>query len=171
MLAAATQWPARGIPDNPRAWLLTGAARRLVDQWRGDQARRRREETAAVLTPPGELMAPAAEDGPHDQDDTLTLLFLCCHPALSPASQLALTLRAVGGLTTAQIARTFLAPEVTMGQRISRAKQRIKASGIPFRMPPDDERADRLRVELHVLYSSSTRATPRPPVPPCTGAS
>ena len=153
MLAAAIQWPDQGLPENPRGWLITVASRRLTDQWRSEGARRRREETTAALVPADEFVAPAPDDElPQDHDDTLTLLFLCCHPALSPASQVALTLRAVGGLTTAQIARAFLVPEATMAQRISRAKQRIKASGIPFRMPPEPERADRLRVVLHVLY-------------------
>ncbi|HEY9472721.1 MAG TPA: sigma-70 family RNA polymerase sigma factor, partial [Mycobacteriales bacterium] len=153
LLAAAVQWPGEGVPDSPRAWLVTVASRRLTDQWRSDRARRRREATAVSLLPPDELVAPAPGDGQTpDQDDTLTLLFLCCHPALSPASQVALTLRAVGGLTTAQIARAFLVPEATMAQRISRAKQRIRTTDIPFRMPPESEWADRLRVVLHVLY-------------------
>jgi RNA polymerase sigma factor (sigma-70 family) len=152
LLAAAVQWPDEGIPDSPRAWLITVAARRLTDQWRSDQARRRREATAAALVPADEFLAPAPGNEHPDHDDTLTLLFLCCHPALTPASQVALTLRAVGGLTTAQIARAFLVPEATMAQRISRAKQRIKSTGSPFRMPPASELADRLRVVLHVLY-------------------
>jgi RNA polymerase sigma factor (sigma-70 family) len=145
LLAAAVQWPDQGVPQNPRAWLITVASRRVTDQVRSDQARRRRETTTAVLAERDAAVVP-------DRDDTLTLLFLCCHPSLSPASQLALTLRAVGGLTTAQIANAFLVPEATMAQRISRAKQRIKATGIPFEMPPEPERADRLRVVLHVLY-------------------
>jgi RNA polymerase sigma factor (sigma-70 family) len=153
LLAAATQWPEQGVPDNPRAWLITVAGRRLTDQWRGEQARRRREATAAALTPADEFNAPAPDDEPPPAvDDTLTLLWLCCHPELSPPSQLALTLRAVGGLTTAEIARAFLVPEATMGQRISRAKQRIKTSGARFEPPPPDQRAERLRVVLHVLY-------------------
>jgi RNA polymerase sigma factor (sigma-70 family) len=145
LLAAAVQWPDQGVPQNPRGWLVTVASRRVTDQLRSDHARQRREDTTAALTPRDESEVP-------DQDDTLTLLFLCCHPALSPASQLALTLRAVGGLTTAQIASAFLVPEATMAQRISRAKQRIKATGIPFELPAEDERADRLGVVLHVLY-------------------
>jgi RNA polymerase sigma factor (sigma-70 family) len=145
LLAATVQWPDQGRPQNPRGWLITVASRRVTDQLRSDQARRRREDTTAAL-------APRDESEARDLDDTLTLLFLCCHPALSPASQLALTLRAVGGLTTAQIANAFLVPEATMAQRISRAKQRIKSTGIPFEMPPERERADRLRVVLHVLY-------------------
>ena len=145
LLAAAVQWPDDGVPRNPRGWLITVASRRVTDQLRSDEARRRREDTTAALAPRDEAAVP-------DRDDTLTLLFLCGHPAISPASQLALTLRAVGGLTTAQIANAFLVPEATMAQRISRAKQRIKATGIPFEMPPEPERADRLRVVLHVLY-------------------
>ncbi|GAA0743011.1 RNA polymerase sigma factor [Dactylosporangium roseum] len=144
LLAAALQWPEEGVPTNPRGWLITVAVRRLTDQWRSEDARRRREVTVA-------MMAPTEEEVP-DRDDALTLLFLCCHPALSPASQLALTLRAVGGLTTAEIASAFLVPEATMAQRISRAKQKIKAAGAQFVMPPDAERPARLQVVLQVLY-------------------
>jgi RNA polymerase sigma factor (sigma-70 family) len=153
LLAAATQWPDDGIPDNPRGWLITVASRRLTDEIRGDTARRRREAATAALIPPEALVTrpPDVEDEP-EQDDTLTLLFLCCHPSLSPASQVALTLRAVGGLTTAQIATAFLVPEATMAQRISRAKASIKGAGARFSLPPEAERADRLRVVLHVLY-------------------
>jgi RNA polymerase sigma factor (sigma-70 family) len=138
LLAAATQWPDEGVPDSPRAWLVTVASRRLVDEWRSEQARRKREEAAQDFTEP---------DVP-DQDDTLKMLFLCCHPDLTPASQVALTLRAVGGLTTAQIAQAFLVPETTMGQRISRAKKTIKATGLP----EPQEWAERLQAVLHVLY-------------------
>jgi RNA polymerase sigma factor (sigma-70 family) len=145
LLAAARQWPAEGVPDNPRSWLTTVASRRLVDEWRSDSARRRREETAAALELP-------VQSAPSDRDDTLTLLFLCCHPSLSAPSQLALTLRAVGGLTTAEIAKAFLVPESTMAQRISRAKERIRSAGATFAMPPTSERHERLRVVLHVLY-------------------
>ena len=145
LLAAARQWAADGVPDNPRSWLLTVASRRLVDAWRSEAARQHREETAAVLDLPGQ--GPAS-----DQDDTLRLLFLCCHPSLSVPSQLALTLRAVGGLTTAEIAKAFMVPEATMGQRISRAKERIKAAGMRFELPPEAERPDRLRVVMQVLY-------------------
>jgi RNA polymerase sigma factor (sigma-70 family) len=155
LLAAAVQWPAEGIPRSPRGWLITVASRRLTDEWRSDQARRRREITAATLVPPDELVAQAPgepQSQPPDEDDTLTLLFLCCHPALSAPSQVALTLRAVGGLSTAEIASAFLVPEPTMAQRISRAKQSIKAAGMTFAMPPEQERAGRLRVVLHVLY-------------------
>ncbi|TMR21263.1 RNA polymerase sigma factor [Nonomuraea turkmeniaca] len=153
LLDAAVQWPEQGLPDRPRAWLITVASRRLVDHMRSEHARRRREESVAVSVPADAFVAAApGEERPGDQDDTLTLLFLCCHPALSQPSQLALTLRAVGGLTTAQIASAFLVPEATMAQRISRAKQRIKSTGVPFAMPPEAERADRLRVVLHVLY-------------------
>ena len=152
LLAAAMQWPKDGIPDNPKSWLITVASRRMTDQVRSDIARRRRESSVAALAPVDEAVAPAVDEQPSGQDDTLTLLFLCCHPALSPASQVALTLRAVGGLTTAEIAGAFLVPEATMAQRISRAKQKIKATGSQFTMPPEAERAERMRVVLHVLY-------------------
>jgi RNA polymerase sigma factor (sigma-70 family) len=153
LLAAAVQWPERGIPESPRGWLITAASRRMTDQIRAESARRRREATAAALSPPDELVAPGPGADPlAEQDDTLTLLFLCCHPALSPASQVALTLRAVGGLTTAQIARAFLVPEATMAQRISRAKQHIKSAGARFSLPPEEDRDDRLRVVLQALY-------------------
>lgn len=142
VLAASVQWPEEGVPDNPRGWLVTVAARRLVDQIRRDHARRERETTAAEVVP---------EEVP-DTDDTLLLLFLCCHPSLTAASQTALTLRAVGGLTTAEIARAFLVPEATMAARISRAKQRIRAAGSSFALPEGAEREERLRVVLHVLY-------------------
>ena len=152
LLAAARQWPAEGLPDNPRGWLIRVASRRLTDLLRAEQARQRREETVARQVLPEQWLAPAADRPAPDADDTLILLFLCCHPSLSPASQIALTLRAVGGLTTAEVARAFLVPEATMARRISRAKQRIRDSGIPFRMPPPAERADRLAAVLHVLY-------------------
>lgn len=145
LLAASQQWPEKGVPDNPRSWLLTVANRRLVDEWRSESARRRREENAAALELPVMGHAPA-------RDDTLTLLFLCCHPSLSAPSQLALTLRAVGGLTTAEIANAFLVPEATMAQRISRAKERIRSTGARFELPPEAERAGRLLVVMHVLY-------------------
>jgi RNA polymerase sigma factor (sigma-70 family) len=152
LLAAATQWPSEGIPDNPRGWLIAVASRRMTDQLRSDLARQRREATAAALLPPEALHAPGPDELAAEGDDTLTLLFLCCHPSLSPASQLALTLRAVGGLTTAEIARAFFVPEATMAQRISRAKATIRASGAPFSLPPEAEQAERLAVVLHVLY-------------------
>jgi RNA polymerase sigma factor (sigma-70 family) len=152
LVAAAEQWPQDGVPDNPRGWLLTVASRRMRNAIRGESARRRREETVAASAAPEELVAPAADAVPPDRDDTLTLLFLCCHPALSPTSQIAITLRAVGGLTTDQIARAFLVPEATMAQRISRAKHSIRAAGATFRMPPAEERPERLRSVLHVLY-------------------
>ncbi|MFI5272135.1 MAG: RNA polymerase sigma factor, partial [Ktedonobacterales bacterium] len=153
LLAAAVQWTNVGIPEHPRTWLIMVASRRLADQWRGDQARQRREASIAADSPAEALLAPGPDaERPQDHDDTLTLLFLCCHPVLSPASQVALTLRAVGGLTTAEVARAFFVPEATMAQRISRAKQRIRASGIPFRLPAEPDRADRLRAALHVLY-------------------
>ena len=152
LLAGATQWPVEGVPDNPRGWLIAVASRRMTDQLRSDLARQRREATAAALLPPEALHAPGPDDLAPDEDDTLTLLFLCCHPSLSAASQLALTLRAVGGLTTAEIARAFFVPEATMAQRISRAKATIRASEAPFSLPPQEERAERLAVVLHVLY-------------------
>jgi RNA polymerase sigma factor (sigma-70 family) len=154
LLAASLQWPAEGVPGNPRGWLIHVAARRMTDHIRAELARRRRE--AVVVMQPGEPSSPAdgvtfGEAG-LDRDDTLILLFMCCHPALTRASSIALTLRAVGGLTTAEIANAFLVPEATMAQRISRAKQRIKSSGVPFDMPTDADRAERLSAVLHVLY-------------------
>jgi RNA polymerase sigma factor (sigma-70 family) len=150
LFAAAIQWPRDGVPDNPRGWLIQVACRRLTDHIRSESARRRRE---TVLAEELERLAPAAEIANEaEQDDTLLLLFMCCHPALSESSAIALTLRAVGGLTTAEIANAFLVPEATMAQRISRAKQSIKSSGAPFRMPTDQERAQRLSAVLHVLY-------------------
>jgi RNA polymerase sigma factor (sigma-70 family) len=152
LLAAARQWPESGEPADPKAWLITVASRRLTDALRSDASRRRREEADAVRDPDGGALAPAADQVPTDADDTLTLLFLCCHPSLSASSQLALTLRAVGGLTTAEIAAAYLVPEATMGQRISRAKQSIQAAGSEFAMPPAAELGARLAVVLHVLY-------------------
>jgi RNA polymerase sigma factor (sigma-70 family) len=153
LLAAAQQWPAAGRPANPRGWLIRVAERRLTDILRSEQARRRREDAVAAQVLPAEFFAPPADTRPaSDQDDTLVLLFMCCHPALSPASQIALTLRAVGGLTTAEIARAFLVPEATMAQRISRGKQRIKTSGVPFRLPSTADLPMRLSTVLHVLY-------------------
>ncbi len=149
-LAAALQWPREGLPENPRAWLTQVACRRMADHMRSESARRRREsEVALAAVHTSESIAVGAEP---QADDTLSLLFMCCHPAITPASAIALTLRAVGGLTTAQIAHAFLVPEATMAQRISRAKQNIKNSGIPFELPISDERAQRLRAVLHVLY-------------------
>ncbi|GAA2383108.1 sigma factor-like helix-turn-helix DNA-binding protein [Streptomyces glaucosporus] len=153
LLAAALQWPDEGVPDNPGGWLLTVASRRVVDRIRGERARRLREERIALATPQSELLARPADTVPEtDRDDSLVLLFLCCHPALSAPSRVALTLRAVGGLTTAQIAAAFLVPEATMAQRISRAKQTIRKSGVPFAMPEPADRAERLDAVLHVLY-------------------
>ena len=152
LLAAATQWPDSGPPDNPRGWLLTVATRRLTDMLRGESARRRREDAVYLATPPAAQAAADGPDAPADHDDTLTLLFLCCHPALSPSSQVALTLRAVGGLTTAEIARAFGVPEATMAQRISRAKQQIRAAGARFTPPDADDRDQRIRAVQQVLY-------------------
>jgi predicted RNA polymerase sigma factor len=144
LLAAAFQWPAEGVPENPKGWLVTVASRRWIEQRRRDSARRRREEIAAMTLP-------EPEPGPA-VDDTLTLFLMCCHPSLTPVSKVALTLRAVGGLTTAEIARAFLVPEATAAQRISRAKQRVKAAGVVFRLPPGAERSERMAAVLHVLY-------------------
>ncbi|KYG06044.1 RNA polymerase subunit sigma-24 [Sorangium cellulosum] len=153
LVAAATQWPRDGVPDEPRSWLIQVASRRITDHVRSEAARRRREAFVVSLAPPELQIALAADsDEAVEQDDTLTLLFMCCHPALSTSSAIALTLRAVGGLTTAEIARAFLVPEATMAQRISRAKQTIKASGVPFQMPTSEERSARLGAVLHVLY-------------------
>jgi RNA polymerase sigma factor (sigma-70 family) len=144
LVAATVQWPQEGLPDNPRGWLIQVASRRMTDHLRSELARRRRETAAA-------MQMDQTENEP-EQDDTLILLFMCCHAALTSSSAIALTLRAVGGLTTAEIANAFLVPEATMAQRISRAKQSIKASGAPFRLPTEQERAQRLRAVLHVLY-------------------
>lgn len=150
LIAAAAQWPSAGVPDNPRGWLYRVAVRRLADEQRSEASRRRREESVAAEREADQVMIDFA-DHP-DEDDSLILLFMCCHPALSMPSAISLTLRAVGGLTTAEIASAFLVPEATMAQRISRAKQSIRASKIPFTMPDDADRAQRLGAVLHVLY-------------------
>jgi RNA polymerase sigma factor (sigma-70 family) len=153
LLAAALQWPREGVPEDPRAWLIQVASRRITDHVRAEAARRRREELVVSLIPPELQLALAADsDEAGGGDDALVLLFMCCHPALTTASAIALTLRAVGGLTTAEIARAFLVPEATMAQRISRAKQSIKSSGVPFQLPTPEETAQRLGTVLHVLY-------------------
>ncbi|MFV2194657.1 RNA polymerase sigma factor [Nocardiopsis sp. LOL_012] len=153
LLAAVRQWPRDGVPDDPRAWLVRVASRRTTDHLRSEWARRRREVGVAARRPVDEWIAPSADAVPEARhDDTLVLLFLCCHPALSRSSQIALTLRAVGGLTTAQIAHAFLVPEPTMAQRISRAKRSIRAAGAEFRMPQGPESINRLDAVLHVLY-------------------
>ncbi|VVJ22972.1 RNA polymerase ECF-type sigma factor [Amycolatopsis camponoti] len=139
LLAASQQWPSSGIPDHPKGWLITTASRRRIEQWRSETARQRREESVALAEPPG----PA----PVGVDDTLTLLLLCCHPSLTQPSQVALTLRAVGGLTTAEIARAFLVPEATIGQRISRAKQKLRGERLTR-----DGGPERLAAVLQVLY-------------------
>ncbi|KQV13827.1 RNA polymerase sigma factor [Kitasatospora sp. Root107] len=153
LLAAALQWPAEGLPANPRGWLIQVAQRRMTEEVRSEQARRRREDRVAGQVPADQWSVPPADaEDAGGRDDTLLLLFLCCHPALSPASAIALTLRSVGGLTTGQIADAFLVPEATMGQRISRAKQRIRSSKVPFRLPEPEDWPDRLGSVLHVLY-------------------
>jgi len=152
LIDAAASWPARGVPDSPRGWLLTAANRRLIDLARSEQSRRVREERFMFGAPPSELLRVPGQDAGTGTDDTLVLLLLCCHPALTPPSQIALTLRAVGGLTTAQIASAFFVPEATMAQRISRAKQRIREAGATFSMPPAGELEARLAAVMHVLY-------------------
>ena len=153
LLAAYEQWPRHGRPDNPKGWLITVASRRFTDHIRADAARRRRESSVLAQAAPDELVVPAPDSGDVvEQDDTLLLLFMCCHPALTQASAIALTLRAVGGLTTAEIANAFLVPEATMAQRISRAKQSIRQSKVALQMPTASERASRLDAVLQVLY-------------------
>ena len=150
LLAGATQWTSENLPDSPKAWLIQVAFRRMYDYQRSEMARRRRESEVVMQL---EQLAPEPGfESDREQDDTLVLLFMCCHPALTSSSAIALTLRAVGGLTTAEIASAFLVPEATMAQRISRAKQSIKSSGVPFSLPTSGERAERLRNVLHVLY-------------------
>jgi len=150
LIAATVQWPRDGLPDNPRAWLIQVASRRMTDYVRSEVARQRRENAAAMEM--DQLVPPVDAERETNEDDTLMLLFMCCHPTLTPSSAIALTLRAVGGLTTAEIAKVFLVPEATMAQRISRAKQSIKTSGVPFQVPTSQERAQRLHAVLHVLY-------------------
>jgi RNA polymerase sigma factor (sigma-70 family) len=153
LLAAVTQWPVEGRPNNPKGWLIRVGSRRMTDLLRAEQARLRRENTVASRVLPEDYLAPAPDAGNAvDQDDSLVLLLMCCHPALSTTSQIALTLRAVGGLTTGEIARALLVPESTMAQRISRAKQSVRDAGARFSMPPHDEVEGRLAVVLHVLY-------------------
>ena len=150
MIDAARQWPAQGVPENPVGWLIHVASRRMTDRIRSEAARRGREDAVAadrVEAPP-----PSEPDAAGDSDDTLVLMFMCCHPALTPASTIALTLRAVAGLTTAEIGSAFMVPEATMAQRISRAKKSVEASAEPFRMPAADERPERLRSVLRVVY-------------------
>ena len=152
LLAAATSWSAGSLPDNPAGWLTTVATRRLTDLLRSEQARRRREQTEAVRTLPLVPRTPEAVRSAGEQDDSLVLLFLCCHPAITPPAQVALTLRAVGGLSTAEIARCLLLPEATITRRITRAKQSILAAGGRFALPDPADRAARLDVVLHVVY-------------------
>jgi RNA polymerase sigma factor (sigma-70 family) len=157
LLAASRQWPAQGVPADPRAWLIAVASRRLLDQWRTDRARSEREQLVARQTPPDRLLVPAVDDAAPGGaaagiDDTVTLMVLCCHPVLPPPAQVALTLRAVGGLSTARIARAFLVPEATMAQRISRAKSRLRERGARFTVPPAQELPGRVAAVAHVLY-------------------
>jgi RNA polymerase sigma factor (sigma-70 family) len=145
LLAASVSWPADGVPQNPTGWLITTASRRLVEIWRKEAARRRREDAYALepAPPPGAVP---------ETDDPLALLFLCCHSELSLPSQVTLTLRALGGLTTVEIARALLLPEATVGQRISRAKARIREAGAKFQTPTAREREERLPAVLGTLY-------------------
>jgi RNA polymerase sigma factor (sigma-70 family) len=152
LIAAAADWPNSGPPDNPRAWLVTVANRRLIDEVRRESSRRQREDRLVFGSPPAELSSFPGDQDVSDRDDTLLLLLLCCHPALTAPSQIALMLKAVGGLTTAEIASAFFVPEATMAQRVSRAKQRIREAGAAFAMPPPNELGGRLRAALHVLY-------------------
>ncbi|MFT3923329.1 MAG: sigma-70 family RNA polymerase sigma factor [Myxococcales bacterium] len=153
MVAAATQWPGQGIPENPRGWLIQVASRRMTDHIRAELARKRREVFVVMQAPADEQLVPAADsDLPAERDDTLILLFMCCHPDLTRPSAIALTLRAVGGLTTAEIANAFFVPEATMAQRISRAKQTINQAGRSFGLPAAESRAENLSAVLHVLY-------------------
>ncbi|MGW0435366.1 RNA polymerase sigma factor [Micromonospora sp. NPDC003197] len=152
LLAAARQWPVDGVPEKPRGWLIRVASRAMTDMLHSQLARQRREEQLHVAIPPDRFLAPAADAVRQPEDDSLLLLFLCCHPSLSAASQVALTLRAVGGLTTEEIARGFLVPAATMGQRISRAKATVAKSGAAFRMPAGSEVEARLRAVLRVIY-------------------
>ena len=152
LTAAAFQWPRGAVPENPRAWLIQVAARKLTDQIRSESARRRRESKLVLEAAPEENVVPPPDEASVEQDDALVLLFMCCHPALTRPSAIALTLRAVGGLTTTEIANAFLVPEATMAQRISRAKQSIKSSGVGFVLPPSHERSESIGAVLHVLY-------------------
>lgn len=145
LVTAATAWPANGVPENTLGWLIRVASRRMMDQFRRDANRRQREDLAASWS----MVGPDPVSG---RDDTMILMFMCCHPLLSPASAISLTLRAVGGLTTREIAAAFLVPESTMAQRISRAKAKVKGSETPFALPSPEEQAKRLRAVLHVLY-------------------
>jgi RNA polymerase sigma factor (sigma-70 family) len=152
LIELSAEWAHRGIPERPRGMVMTVANRRLIDRVRSESSRRTREDRVMVGAPPAELLGQPGEDDGRDRDDSLTLLLMCCHPALSAPSQIALTLRALGGLTTSEIAGAFFVPESTMAQRISRAKQRIREVGASFSMPPADEMEERIRVVQHVLY-------------------
>jgi len=155
LVAAAEQWPITGWPDYPRGWLIQVASRRMIDQLRNEQARRRREDTVVA-------QAPVTSAEPVDQDDSLVLLFMCCHPSLKPSAAVPLTLRAVGGLTTAEIATAFLIPEATMAQRISRAKQKIRSSGVPFRMPTGSDRLAQVLQVLYLIFNEGYTSTTGP---------
>jgi predicted RNA polymerase sigma factor len=151
-LAASLQWPRDGVPERPLGWLVQVASRRLIEQVRSEQARRQRESLVAHQHRDDLVGTAADAEVTADGDDTLVLLFLCCHPVLSTASAVALSLRAVGGLSTEEVARAFLVPTATMAQRISRAKQALRKEQAPFRMPERSDWRMRLDAVLHVLY-------------------
>lgn len=152
LLAASQQWPTEGVPEQPLGWLVRVATRRITDEIRGEAARRHREKLVVSLIPADEQIALAADEVERERDDTLDLFFMCSHASLSASSQIALTLRAIGGLTTAEIARAFLVPESTMAQRLSRAKQSIREAGGSFDLPSPQTYRARVPVVLHVLY-------------------
>jgi len=153
LFAAHLKWPEEGAPDNPRGWLIAVAADRYIDELRRTIKRRQREQHLVLMTPQDTAQAPALDETLEiARDDTVTLLFMCCHPVLTRGSAIALTLRAVGGLGTTEIAKAYLVPPKTMAQRISRAKRDIRKSGVPFAMPSEEEREARLQSVTHVLY-------------------